>query len=212
MAASEEIGILGIDSYQYYVRNAPRSKHFYEHSFGWFLAAKSTPDWAEKTGQESMVFRGGDIRAEVITPLRDDTPSGQYLSRHPAGIGVLSFAVQDLDRAWAFLTNRGATPIHNIQEHHDDQGGQYRHFSITTPLGDVQYRFVERRDFAGFAPGFEEVSIPENTQVNPFGFSAIDHVTCNTLTMTPTKLWMEHVLGMEQCWQIEFHTQEYLPI
>src|SRR5690606_119368 len=43
---------------------------------------------------------------------------------------------------------------------------------------------------------------------NTFGFEGIDHVTSNFQTMKPTLLWLEHVLGFEELWDIEFHTQD----
>jgi 4-hydroxyphenylpyruvate dioxygenase len=47
--------------------------------------------------------------------------------------------------------------------------------------------------------------------VNPFGFEAIDHVTSNFQTMKPALLWLEHVLGFEQMWQVAFHTSDVDP-
>jgi 4-hydroxyphenylpyruvate dioxygenase len=43
---------------------------------------------------------------------------------------------------------------------------------------------------------------------NRFGFQRIDHVTSNFQTMKPALLWMEHVLGFEQFWEIAFHTND----
>ncbi|HXN32528.1 MAG TPA: VOC family protein, partial [Polyangiaceae bacterium] len=35
-----------------------------------------------------------------------------------------------------------------------------------------------------------------------------DHVTSNFETMAPALLWMEHVLGFERFWQVQFHTDD----
>ena len=43
---------------------------------------------------------------------------------------------------------------------------------------------------------------------NRFGFNVIDHVTSNFRTLMPAILWMEHVLGLERFWKIEFHTDD----
>ena len=40
------------------------------------------------------------------------------------------------------------------------------------------------------------------------GFKKVDHVTNNAMSMASVTLWMEHVMGMEQCWEIEFHTDD----
>ena len=43
---------------------------------------------------------------------------------------------------------------------------------------------------------------------NRFGFEEIDHVTSNFQTMKPMLLWIEHVLGFEQLWEVAFHTND----
>ena len=118
------------------------------------------------------------------------------------------FEVEDIDRAYKFLAERDATPIHQVEEVRDDQGGRFQHFSITTALGDVSFRFIQKTDWEGFAPGFEGLNGVSRGDTNDFSFSHIDHITCNAQTMAPMKLWLEHVLGMEQCWDIEFHTED----
>ncbi|HET8539579.1 MAG TPA: VOC family protein, partial [Anaeromyxobacter sp.] len=43
---------------------------------------------------------------------------------------------------------------------------------------------------------------------NAFGFGQIDHLTSNFQTMKPALLWMEHVLGLEEFWEVQFHTKD----
>src|SRR6185436_19500495 len=67
--------------------------------------------------------------------------------------------------------------------------------------------------FRGLFPGFvAKLAAPEApaapAQTNRFGFERIDHVTSNFQTMKPALLWMEHVLGFEQFWEIAFHTND----
>jgi 4-hydroxyphenylpyruvate dioxygenase len=45
-------------------------------------------------------------------------------------------------------------------------------------------------------------------KTNRFGFGEIDHVTSNFETMKPALLWMEHVLGFEEFWEVQFHTAD----
>jgi 4-hydroxyphenylpyruvate dioxygenase len=160
------------------------------------------------TGQRSRVYQAGEIRAVVSSAERDTCRAARYLRRHPAGVGSMTFRVEDIERTWRFLQGRGGTPIHAIRETRDAHGGRYRHFSITTAIGDVSFRFCEKTDFEGFAPGFDTVVPCDGFIDNATGFRAIDHVTCNAPTMASITLWLEHVLGMEQCWDIAFHTED----
>jgi 4-hydroxyphenylpyruvate dioxygenase len=80
-------------------------------------------------------------------------------------------------------------------------------FSITTPFGDTTFRFMERRGYRNLFPGF--IATPAAAGAgNRFGFERIDHLTSNFQTMKPALLWMQHVLGLEQLWEIAFHTND----
>ena len=211
MAASEELGIIGLHSAHYFVHDAERSRHFYEDRFGWRAAFRSDADLTHRSGQQSTVYEAGQVRVAVSTPV-DGTPrAARYLKRHPDGIGTLAFRVRDIDRAWSFLLPRGGTPIHGIERHALADGGRYSHFSITTAIGDVTFRFVQIDDSEGFAPGFEAVAVDRSRPLNPMGVSIVDHITCNSQTMSSVALWFEHVMGMEKVWGIEFHTQDVNP-
>ncbi|MCO4763707.1 MAG: VOC family protein [Myxococcales bacterium] len=214
MAASEELGILGVHSFHYFVHDAERSRAFYEDRFGWHPAYRTGDDVVTRTGQSSTVYEAGDVRVAVSTAAAGSAAlyprAARWLSRHPDGIGSISYQVQDIEKAWSFLTNRDATPIHAISESRVGTGtqqGRFRHFSITTALGDVTFRFIQIDDWDGFAPGYERLPAPTGV-VNPMGFTKVDHITCNAQTMAGYKLWLQHVMGMEQCWEIEFHTED----
>jgi 4-hydroxyphenylpyruvate dioxygenase len=43
---------------------------------------------------------------------------------------------------------------------------------------------------------------------NRFGFIGIDHITSNFQTMSPALLWLEHVMGFEHFWDVQFHTRD----
>ena len=208
MAASEELGIKGIHNFHFFVEKPERSFDFYTRGFGWNEVAKSSAEMEERSGQQSKVYAAGDIDVLVSTPQSESCRAARYLRRHPAGVGSISFEVEDIDRAFKFLVEREATPIHKVEEVRDSQGGRFQHFSITTALGDVSFRFIQKTDWEGFAPGFEGLNGTSRGESNDFSFSHIDHITCNAQTMAPMKLWLEHVLGMEQCWDIEFHTED----
>ena len=224
MAASDALGILGVDSYHFFVYDHDRSHRFYTERLGWPQVARSSAEMTERTGQRSAVYqsRVGDglaardlVRVVVSSPVRDTCRAARYLRRHPGGVGSVTYAVEDLDAAWDFLAQRDGTPIHAIRETRapeDQGGGTFRHFSVTTAIGDVAFRFVERRGYGGFAPGFEAVTLdaPENAALAPsdFTYGGIDHITSNAPTMIAPKLWMEHVLGMEKVWEIAFHTED----
>jgi 4-hydroxyphenylpyruvate dioxygenase len=86
-------------------------------------------------------------------------------------------------------------------------GAELRTFVITTPFGDTTFRFVERRGDYPLYPGLVRYAEPRGGN-NAFHFANFDHVTANFETMAPALLWLEHVLGFERFWHVEFHTDD----
>ncbi len=207
--AVEHIGILGYDSFHFVVENLERSRKFYAERFDFKEVARAGDELVERSGQQSVVFGAGEVRVCVSTPLRQQSKASRYLKRHPAGVMSLSFRVKDLDETMAFLDKRGGTFLADPLEDKDPTGGRYRSVEIATPLGDVAFRFVERTNYARFAPGFVDVGAGNaSSPKNVFGIRNMDHVTSNGLTMQPIIAWYRDVLGMVPFWDISFHTQD----
>jgi len=206
---SDQIGIVGYDSFHFVVENLERSRKFYLSNFDFKEVARAGDELTERSGQQSVVFGAGDARVCVSTPLRQESKASRYLKKHPAGVMSLSFQVSDLDQTIAFLEKRGGTFLADPYEDKDGSG-TYRSVEIATPLGDVAFRFVERRGgYARFAPGFVDVGVGHSGKPkNMFGIHQVDHVTSNGLTMQPIIAWYRDVLGMQPFWDISFHTQD----
>jgi 4-hydroxyphenylpyruvate dioxygenase len=206
MAKVEPIGIKGIEALHYYVHDLERSRKFYTEKLDFEEIARSTPELEEASKQRSLVFQAGACRLVCSQPLGEGGRAWRYLRKHPAGVGTLIFEVEDIERAFRLLDSRGGTPIDDIMRSRDD-GGDFASFSITTPFGDTTFRFVERRGFRSLFPGAAHYDAPRGGS-NAFGISHYDHITSNFETMAPALLWMEHVLGLERFWEIQFHTED----
>jgi 4-hydroxyphenylpyruvate dioxygenase len=204
------VGIKRLEGIHYYVRDLERSRQFYCGRLDFAETWRSSPELEREGRQRSACFAAGDIQIICSTPL--DASGGRasrFLGKHPDGVGTLVFEVDDIERTFALLEERGGTPIEDVQTYRDD-GGTLRQFSITTPFGDTTFRFRERRGYGGLYPGALAID-PPSGGANKFGFREIDHVTSNFQTMKPMLLWLEHVLGFEQMWEVEFHTSDVDP-
>jgi 4-hydroxyphenylpyruvate dioxygenase len=205
-AKLEPIGLVRVEALHYYVHDLARSRRFYTERLDFAESARSSAALEQEGHQRSAVFEAGGVRVVVSAPVGEGGRAWRYLRKHPDGIGSVIFEVEDAARCFRLLEGRGGTPITDVEEHRDD-GGTLRTFHITTPLGDTTFRFVERRGYAGLYPGMERLARPEGG-ANGFGFGLIDHLTSNFQTMKPALLWMEHVLGLEEFWEVQFHTQD----
>jgi 4-hydroxyphenylpyruvate dioxygenase len=207
------LGIKRLESIHWYVRDLARSRSFYVDRMDFTETWKSSPQLEHAGRQRSVCFSAGTVNIVCSTPLPEMAgPAGRaarFLAKHPDGVGTLVFEVEDIEQTFRLLEQRGGTPIDDITTYTDD-GGTLRQFSITTPFGDCTFRFRERRGFVALYPGAEPVEITK-AATNRFGFDAIDHVTSNFQTMKPMLLWLEHVMGFEQMWQVAFHTTDVDP-
>jgi 4-hydroxyphenylpyruvate dioxygenase len=206
MSKLEPLGIVRIEALHYYVHDLERSRRFYLDRMDFAEVAASSPELERAGRQRSAVFQAGDVRVVCSEPVGEGGRAWRYLRKHPDGIGSVIFEVEDAARAFRLLEERGGTPVTDVQEHRDD-GGTLRTFNVTTPLGDTTFRFVERRGYRGAYPGLAAHAAPEGGK-NAFGFGIVDHLTSNFQTMKPALLWMEHVLGFEEFWEVKFHTKD----
>ena len=203
------LGIVRLEGLHYYVRDLERSRAFYTRMLDFAETWRSSEALAAQGGQRSACFAAGAIQVVCSSPLPGNAASraARFLSKHPDGVGTLVFEVEDAARAFALIEERGGTPIDDVTTYQDD-GGTLRQFSITTPFGDCTFRFRERRGYRGLYPGAEPY---QGGGANRFGFEHIDHVTSNFQTMKPMLLWLEHVLGFQQMWEVSFHTSDVDP-
>jgi len=206
MARSQELGIIRLADVLFYVHDIERSAAFYTDRLDFALTARSGAAGDTATGETTRVFEAGHIRVTVTSPLTDTSPSARYLKRHPDGIQTLIFDVEDVAKTFAVLESRGATMCDDISWHEGTGGGRLGAFQITTAFGEGRFRFVQRDNWTGADPGLETIAAPAST--NRFGFEYYDHITSNFLTLKPMVLWCKEVLGLEEYWDIEFHTDD----
>lgn len=204
--SNESVRIKKLESLLYYVRDLERHRRFLTEKLDFREIGASTPALERDGRQRSAVFQAGSATLVLCEPIGEGGRASRFLRKHPEGVGTVVFEVEDIEHAFRLVESRGGTPITDVQRHQDDHG-KLAMFSITTPFGDTTWRFVERDPGALLFPGFAPYDAPRGGQ-NAFGIGEIDHVTSNFQTMAPALLWMEHVMGFERYWTVEFHTND----
>ncbi|CAN5481814.1 4-hydroxyphenylpyruvate dioxygenase [soil metagenome] len=209
MANQESIGIKRLEGIHYYVRDLERSRAFYVGKLDFAETWRSSPEIEKHGRQKSACFEAGNIKVVCSEPVGEGGRAARFLAKHPDGVGTLIFEVEDIEKAFALIEARGGTPIDDIHTSEHPEG-TLKMFSIATPFGDCTFRF---RQHVGTPPLFPGAVPYTGTKPasNRFGFEDIDHVTANFQTMKPMLLWMEHVLGFEQMWEVSFHTADVDP-
>ena len=207
---SERLGIVRLESLHYYVHDLERSRRFYTEKLDFQELGRSDPTFDAAGHQRSVLLGAGDVRLLVSEPVGEGGRAWRWLRRHPDGVGTITFEVEDIERAFRLLDARGGTPMQEI-ETFQEGAHRLRTFQITTPFGSSTFRFVQRDSgYPRLVPGIPEYETPKGGK-NRYGFEHIDHVTSNFETMSPALLWLQHVLGFEEYWSIEFHTNDVSP-
>lgn len=195
-----------IAGFEHYVRDLERARRFYVDRMGLAEVGRSRPAQAGPGEHVSRVFRAGAVDVICSAPRTKESPAARYLAKHPDGIASVVFEVLDIRRAFARLERNGATPTGDI-EREEDAHGTVDSFSITTPLGDTLFRFIERQGYRSVLPGLEAIE-PDASSGDGLGLGEVDHVTINFRTMKPALLWFEHVLEFRPLWGVQFHTSD----
>ncbi len=206
MAKLESLGIRKIESLLYYVEDLERVRRFFLEKLDFAEVGVSSPELEAEGRQKSAVFNAGGVTLVICQPVGEGGRAWRWLRKHPEGVGTIVFQVEDIEKTFKLLDERGGTMITDVMRFRDD-GGSLAMFSITTPFGDTTFRFVERKGYRALFPGLAEHAKPVGG-TNRFGFKTVDHITTNFQTMAPALLWMEHVLGFERFWTVEFHTSD----
>jgi 4-hydroxyphenylpyruvate dioxygenase len=223
MATRAPLGIRKIEALHYYVHDLERTRRFFVDKLDFRELGASSPELEREGRQRAVAFQAGQAIFVIHQPVGEGGRAWRYLRKHPEGVGTVVFEVEEIDRAFRLLDERGGTFITDVQRFEADgrraaagSAGALAMFSITTPFGDTTFRFIERRAPSPLFPGFIAApaaagdaapAVPGDAG-NRFGFTQIDHLTSNFQTMKPALLWMEHVLGFEQIWEIAFHTND----
>ena len=204
----ESLGLVRVEALNYYVKNLERFRRFFVERLGFAEIGRSSSQMEADGGQMSAVFQAGDCTIVASQPLTDTCRAARWFRKHPEGVGTINFTVKDIERTRALLAKRGGTFIQEaIQTWNTPDGGTIRMFSITTPFGDVTFRFTQRENTELLFPGMELFDTPVGGG-NPYNFSHIDHITSNFQTMQPMLLWLEHVMGFRRYWDVAFHTTD----
>src|SRR5947209_6301922 len=110
MAKLESFGLKRLDSVHYYVRDLDRSRKFYIDKMDFAEIGQSSPELEKAGKQRSVLFQAGEAKVLCSQPLGEGGRAWRYLKKHPAGIGTLNFEVEDIEKAFRVLEQRGATP------------------------------------------------------------------------------------------------------
>ena len=199
------LGIKKVFSVEFVVDFFDRSRRFYADWMGFVESHRSTPEWEERFKSKAIYFAANDIRIMVSAPLSTHSYTAKYLKILCPGIRTVAFQVDSLDRVVEYLKSHQATFIH-LGKMVESSHSRHRFVTIASPIGFLEFTFVEIEGDEDDIPLFEQVTAPAS-ETAPFRF--IDHLTINARTLYPIYNFFEHVMDLKKFWSVSFHTPDY---
>jgi 4-hydroxyphenylpyruvate dioxygenase len=173
--ATDFLPLLGTDHVEFWVGNAKQAAYYYQHAFGFELAAYAGPETGVRD-RASYVLKQGKIRFVLTTSLAPDSEIQAHVNKHGDGVKVLALWVDDAEKAFYETMSRGAK-AHTQPQTLSDADGEVRISAIHT-YGETIHKFVERKNYKGaFMPGYKPAK--PNFKTTPVGLEYIDHCVGN---------------------------------
>jgi 4-hydroxyphenylpyruvate dioxygenase len=152
-SADDYLKILAIDHVEFWVGNARQASYFYTHAFGFTTTALAGLESGVRD-RASFVMEQGKVRFVLTAPLGPDGEIAGHVHRHGDGVRDIALEVEDVDRAYAETTTRGARGVQPPTTV-SDGNGSVRRASIAT-YGDTVHSFIDRSQYTGaFLPGYK---------------------------------------------------------
>jgi 4-hydroxyphenylpyruvate dioxygenase len=177
--SADPFPVKGLDYVRFYVGNAKQSAHYYSTAFGMTCVAYRGPEQGYRDHAE-YVLVSGSARFVFAGGVQADAPATKHYARHGDGIVDIALEVPDVDKAYRYAIEQGAT---GLDEPHDvaDEHGTVRTAAIAT-YGETRHTLVDRSRYTGvFLPGFvARPPIVDRVAAQPKRFfQAVDHIVGN---------------------------------
>ena len=175
-APDEVFPVNGMDAVVFGVGNAKQAAHFYSTAFGMRCVAYRGPETGHRD-EASYVLESGAARFVVSGPVRAGTALGEHVARHGDGVVDLALDVPDVEKAYAYAVEHGATGLAEPQELTDEHG-VLATAAIAT-YGETRHSLVDRSRYSGpYLPGYAARG-PIGTPPARQPFRGIDHCVGN---------------------------------
>ena len=205
MEAPSALGIKKVYSIEFVVEYFDRSRDFYFNKMGFAETHRSTNEWETKFKSKAIYFSANDIKIMVSSPLTTHSYTAQYLKALCPGVRKVVLQVENLDRTIDYLHDHHATFVHREKEV-CSQNSRHYFITIASPIGFVEFTFLEIEGNEDEIPMFETISSPSNENLP---FHSIDHITINARTIYPIFNFFEEVMDFKKFWNVSFHTPDF---
>ncbi len=161
----------GVDHIEFYVSSAKTWSYFLRKSMGFNINGYAGPETGIRD-RISYSLDQGNINMVFSSSMNPDGEINRSVNLHGDGVKDISLSVDDLDFTKKKLEEKNVK-VSKIEDLKDNYGKIRKAYMKT--YGDTVHSLIERGDYRGILPGYEEV---HNKEKNT-GIYKIDHVVGN---------------------------------
>jgi methylmalonyl-CoA/ethylmalonyl-CoA epimerase len=101
------------------VHDLEKSVAWYQSNFGLTVVGQEINE--EQGVHEAMLLvhdgTTGGSHVQLLEPIRDDSPIGKYLAKHPPGLHHIAYGVDDVEAVMAEISGKGIRLIDSSPRH-----------------------------------------------------------------------------------------------
>ncbi len=154
----------------------------------------------EVDGQRSVLLGHGDIRLLLTSGLSAGQSATEYVQRHGDGVATIGLRIDDAEKAFNEAVRRGARPVERPRVWRQHDGAEVV-TACVSGFGDVNHRFVQRREGEAFLPGAIDQPTYASRAAKPL--QAVDHfaVCVPPGELDTTVAYYQQVFGFAQIFE-----------
>ncbi|KYQ92571.1 4-hydroxyphenylpyruvate dioxygenase [Tieghemostelium lacteum] len=207
MDAKNNLGFNGVDHVTFWVGNAKQAASYYNCRFGFQNLAFSGLTTGNRK-YATHVVRLKQVTLCFTSPTTiDDEDHAEHMKLHGDAIKDIAFKVDDSRLIYQNAIINGAKSVLEPTEL-TDKDGTVIMSTIATPISNITYTFVERKNYTGeFLPGYSYDVIHDvlSDFVEPIQIADIDHVVYGVYEnkVEETSEWFYKTLGFHRYWSVD---------
>ncbi|OCR00591.1 4-hydroxyphenylpyruvate dioxygenase [Oscillatoriales cyanobacterium USR001] len=204
---------MDFDRIHFYVKNAPTSRNFFVNQLGFQPIAS-----LGNNHTLTEIVSSGNIYFILSSPLTTNSPTANWLKRHPPGVADIAFRAKDIKSAIEQAINQGAKLLQPIQ-----QEKSALKWAKITGWGDLTHTLIERETLLNLhdlltilqQSDTENNQLPITNHQLPITnsqdfFTIIDHAVLNVEKgdLEPAVKWYQNTLGFQPQQNFEIQTNQ----
>lgn len=176
---ANSLGIRKFDYVEFFVGSAKQVAFWHAKAMGFDIAGYLGPETGHKD-RCTYYLRQGDVKLQITSALQPNTYDvADFVTRHGDGVKKLAYEVDDVEKAYRQVMEKGGIPCEEPKKYKDEHGfvmqGSFRVYD------DTEIVLINYDHYKGgvLKPGFGKPVQKYDVKREDCGLKSIDHIVGN---------------------------------